>query len=72
MIIAALAGLAGIDVTRPSKAAIAIESETVRKGARVAARTIENQLRRIPEALERKKPKTDVFRNCENPPAVAT
>jgi hypothetical protein len=52
-IIAALAKLAKIDVTKPSSAAVAIESQTVRMGVRVACRTIENHLKLIPEALER-------------------
>ena len=54
MIIAALAKLAKIDVAKPSSAAAAIESETIQMGARVAARTIEEHLRRIPEARENK------------------
>jgi hypothetical protein len=53
-IIAALAKLARIDVAKPSSAAAAIESETVLMGTRVAARTIEEHLKRIPEALENK------------------
>lgn len=53
VIIAALAELNGIDVKRPSKAAMEIESATIRKGARISARAIENHLRRIPGALER-------------------
>jgi hypothetical protein len=52
VIIAALSELAKIDVAKPSGAAVAIESQTVRMGARVAARTIENHLKLIPEALE--------------------
>jgi hypothetical protein len=52
-IIAALAELAKLDVTKPSSAAVAIESQTVRMGVRVAARTIENHLKLIPEVLER-------------------
>jgi hypothetical protein len=51
-IVAALCELAKIDVTKPSAAAAVIESQTVRMGARVAARTIENHLKLIPEALE--------------------
>jgi hypothetical protein len=51
LIIAALAELARIDVKKPSKAATSIESQTALLGARVAARTIENHLRLIPEAL---------------------
>jgi hypothetical protein len=54
VIIAALAKLARIDVAKPSSAAVAIESETVLMGTRVAARTIEEHLRRVPEALENK------------------
>jgi hypothetical protein len=52
VIIAALSELAKIDVTKPTSAAVAIESQTVRMGARVAARTIENHLKLIPEVLE--------------------
>jgi hypothetical protein len=52
LIIAALAELPKIDVTKPSAAAVAIESQTARMGARVASRTIENHLKLIPEALE--------------------
>lgn len=51
-IIAALARLAKVDVSRPSSAATAIESETERMGTRVAARTIENHLKLVPDALE--------------------
>lgn len=51
-IIAGLADLAKVDLARPSSAAAAIESATERLGARVAARTIENHLKRIPETLE--------------------
>jgi hypothetical protein len=54
VIIAALANLAKIDVAQPSKAAAVIESETIRMGARVAARTIEDKLRCIRDARERK------------------
>src|ERR1700722_18386907 len=50
LIIAALAELARIDVKKPSKAATSIESQTALMGARVAARTIENHLKLIPEA----------------------
>jgi hypothetical protein len=52
VMIAALSELAKIDVAKPSGAAVAIESQTVRMGARVAARTIENHLKLIPEAIE--------------------
>lgn len=54
VIIAALAKMAKVDVTKPSAAAIAIETETELMGTRVASRTIENHLNRIPEALENK------------------
>jgi hypothetical protein len=54
VIIAALAELNGIDVKQPSKAALQIESATIQKGARISARAIEDHLRRIPDALERK------------------
>jgi hypothetical protein len=54
VIIAALAEVQGIDVKRPSKAALAIENATIQKGARISARAIEDHLRRIPDALERK------------------
>jgi hypothetical protein len=52
VIIAALAKLAGIDVTKPSKAAAAIASQTELMGAGVAVRTVENHLNRISGALE--------------------
>jgi hypothetical protein len=53
-IIAALAEPAGIDLSKPSKAGEAIEALTTAKGARVSARTVENHLKRIPDALERR------------------
>jgi hypothetical protein len=52
-IIAALAKLAKLDVTKPSSAAASIESQMVSMGVRIASRTIENHLNLIPEALER-------------------
>jgi hypothetical protein len=52
VIIAALAKLAEIDVTKPSKAAAAIASQTDLMGARIAARTVEDHLKRISDALE--------------------
>jgi hypothetical protein len=52
VVIAALADMARIDVSKPSAAGAAIESKTAQMGVRVAARTIENHLKRIPEALE--------------------
>jgi hypothetical protein len=53
-IIAALAKEADIDVTQPSKASTTIEALTQGLGTRVAARTIEDHLKRIPDALERR------------------
>jgi len=52
LIIGALARLAKVDFTKSSKAAIAIERETIDMGARVAPRTIENHLNRIRMALD--------------------
>lgn len=46
-LIAALAEEAKLDMAHPSKTAYAIEDCTVRLGARVSARTIENHLKRI-------------------------
>ena len=54
VIVAALAKLARIDFAKPSSAAASIESQTALMGVRVAARTIENHLKRIPEALDNK------------------
>jgi hypothetical protein len=53
-IVAALAKAAGIDVSKPSKAGGAIEALTTDLGARVSARTIEDHLKDIPDALERR------------------
>lgn len=53
-IIAALAAEAGIDLSKPSKAAQTIEALTTTLGARVSARAIEDHLKRIPDAIERK------------------
>ena len=52
VIIAALAKLAKIDLTKPSSAAASIERQSELMGTRVAARTIENHLNRISDALE--------------------
>jgi hypothetical protein len=52
VIIGALAELPKIDVKKPSGAAVAIEAQTALMGARVAARTIEDHLKRIPDAIE--------------------
>jgi hypothetical protein len=51
LIIAALANLPKVNLSTPSAAAVAIESETIRLGARVAARTVEEHLKLIPGAL---------------------
>jgi hypothetical protein len=53
-IIAALAKAADIDISKPSKAAEAIEALTTQLGARVSARSVEDHLKRIPDAIERK------------------
>lgn len=52
VIIGALAELPKIDVKKPSSAAVTIEAQTALMGARVAARTIEDHLKRIPDAIE--------------------
>ena len=54
VIMAALARGAGIDLAQPSKAAMQIEALTTELEARVAGRTIEEHLKRIPDALERR------------------
>jgi hypothetical protein len=51
VIIAALADLAKVDVTKPAKAGAIIESKTALLGAEVSSRTIQNHLKLIPEAL---------------------
>ena len=53
-IIAALARAADIDILKASKAGDTIEALTVELGARVSARAIEDHLKRIPDALERR------------------
>lgn len=53
-IIAALAKAAKIDVEKSSKAGAAIEALTTAMGARVSARAVEDHLKRIPDALERR------------------
>lgn len=55
-LIAALSHEAGIDITKPSKAAGLIEGLTLRIERRIAARTIEEHLKRIPAALEKRSP----------------
>ena len=52
VIIAALAKLAKMDVSKPSNAAKKIESQTLLMAARVAERTILDHLNRMPEAME--------------------
>lgn len=52
VVIAALAKEAGINIEQPSKAATIIEGMTVQMGAYVAKRTIEEHLKKIPDALE--------------------
>jgi hypothetical protein len=54
VIVAALAELAEIDVKKPAAAGTTIESQTALLGAEVSSRTIQNHLKRIPEALERR------------------
>jgi len=54
VIIAALAELAEVDVKKPAKAGLTIESQTVRMGAEVSSRAIQDHLNRIPEALARR------------------
>ena len=53
-IIDALAHEIGIDISMPSKAGSIIEALTDKLGARVSARTIENHLKRIQDARERR------------------
>jgi len=53
-IIAALCNEASIDTSKPTAAGVTIASLTETLGAPVAARTIEEHLRRIPEAVERR------------------
>ena len=54
-VIAALAENAGIDLSQPSKASGQIEALTTQAlGIRIPARTVENHLKAIPDALERR------------------
>ena len=54
-VIAALAKTAGIDVSQPSKASGQIEAMTTQAlNIRIPARTVENHLKAIPDALERR------------------
>jgi hypothetical protein len=53
VIIASLADLPKVDVKKHSKAALAIQSQAAGMGVRVGARTIEDHLKRIPDALEK-------------------
>lgn len=50
-IAAALAQMAKVNIAKPSSAAASIERQTELMGSRVAARTIEEHLKRMPEAL---------------------
>jgi hypothetical protein len=52
-VVAGLAKALELDITQTSKTAAAIEALTIDVGARVAARTIENYLKRVPDAIER-------------------
>jgi hypothetical protein len=54
VIIAALAKLAKIDITRPTKAGDTIETQTALLGSVVTSRAIQDHLNRIPEALARR------------------
>ena len=54
IIIAGLAKLAQIDVAKPSTAGKTIQVEIDKLGAKLGQRTIEEHLKRIPDALERK------------------
>lgn len=56
VVIAGLAEAAGIDLSKPSKAGEMIETLTMEVGARVSARTIEDLVKRIPDAIERRGP----------------
>ena len=59
-IIAALAKTAEIDVSQPSKAGGQIEALTTQAvGIRIPARTVENHLKAIPDALERRSKTSD-------------
>ena len=53
-IIAALARKADLDISKVSKAGSIIERWTIELDARVSARAIEDHLKRIPDALERR------------------
>lgn len=53
-LIAALAHEAGIDISKPSKAAGLIEGLTIRINNRVSPRAIENHLKKIPATLDKR------------------
>ena len=53
-IIAGLARLARLDVSKPSQAGKAIQAEIDKLGAKVGQRTIEEHLKKILDALERR------------------
>jgi len=54
-VIAALASVANVDVTATTKAAGIIEAAASGLGVRIGKRTIEEYLKRIPDALERRR-----------------
>ena len=54
IIIAALASLAKLDVSKPSQAAVSIQAEADRLEAKIGLRTIEEHLKDISDALERR------------------
>ena len=64
--IAALADMARVDLSKPSAAAATIESKTAQMGVRVASRTIENHLKRIPEALALQLPSVEFSESMGN------
>lgn len=58
-----LAEEAKIDISKPSKAASTLVSLAETKGIQIAQRTIEEHLKKIPDALE-KRGRTEAYRNC--------
>ena len=54
-IIGALASLAKIDLAHSSKGAMSIQAEADRLGVKVGLRTIEGHLKRVPEAMDRRR-----------------
>ena len=55
IIMAALASLAEVDVDKVSQASVKIQGAADRLGAKVGLRTIEEHLKDIPDALERRR-----------------